>query len=141
MQLQDIMTRGVECLKPTDTLQRAAQQMRDLDVGSLPVCGEDGKLAGIITDRDITIRGTAEGRDVVTEVRTLMTPEVAYCFEDEQIEDAAKVMEQKQIRRLLVLDRNKRLTGILSLGDLAVRGDDSLLSAAALEEISEPVGA
>jgi CBS domain-containing protein len=138
MRLHDIMTREVECLKPSDTVKHAAQRMRSLDVGSLPICGADGRLTGMITDRDITIRCTAEGGDCNTRVEDVMTPEVTYCFEDEDIADAAKVMEQKQIRRLVVLDRNKRLAGIISLGDLATRGNDSDLSAEALEEISEP---
>jgi CBS domain-containing protein len=81
MQLREMMTRHVECIKPDDTLAYAAERMRDLDVGSLPVCGSDDQLAGIITDRDITVRGTALRRDPEnTRVNELMTPEIVYCF-------------------------------------------------------------
>ena len=140
MRLKEIMTPQVECLSPSDTLAHAAERMRDMNVGSLPVCGDDDRLAGIITDRDITVRGTAACCDPEkTRVSELMTPEISYCFEDEGIDEAARLMEEKQIRRLAVLNRDKRLVGIVSLGDLAVRGGDAKLSAEALEQISEPV--
>lgn len=139
MQLKEIMTRNVECLKPTDSLVHAAERMRDLNVGSLPICGEDDRLAGIITDRDITVRGTAAGCDPeTTQVDEIMTPEIRFCFEDDSVDDAVHLMEEKQIRRLAVLNRGKRLVGIVSLGDLAVRSGDMHLSAEALEQISEP---
>ncbi len=140
MRLKEIMTRHVECLKPDDTLVHAAELMRDMNVGSMPVCGPDDRLKGIVTDRDITVRGTAACcSPEATRVSDVMTPEIAYCFEDDSIDDAAHLMEEKQIRRLAVLDRKKRLAGIVSLGDLAVKGHDAKLSAEALEHISEPV--
>jgi len=140
MQIKEVMTPGVECLKPGDSVAHAAERMRDLNVGSLPVCGEDDRLAGIITDRDITIRGTAACCDAeTTKVADLMTPQISYCFDDDDIAIAVGLMEQKQIRRLAVLNQAKRLVGIVSLGDLAVKGGDAKLSAEALEEISEPV--
>ena len=140
MQLKDIMTPQVECLNPDDSLTHAAQRMRDLDVGSLPICEVNDRLAGIITDRDITVRGVAVGRDPDrTRVADVMTPDIAYCFEDGSIEAAACLMEASQIRRLAVLDHQHRLVGIVSLGDLAVKGGDEKLSAQALEQISEPV--
>ncbi len=139
MRLKEIMTRHVECINPEDTLARAAVRMRDLDVGCLPVCGGDDRLAGVITDRDITIRGTAEGRDPeTTRIEDVMTPEISYCFENDSVDEAARIMEEKQIRRLVVLNREKRLVGILSLGDLAVKSGNHRLSAEALEQISEP---
>ena len=109
MQLKEIMTRHVECLKPTDTLVHAAEKMRDLNVGSLPICDAD-RLTGIITDRDITVRGTASGCDPeTTRVADIMTPEISFCFEDDTIDEAVNLMEEKQIRRVAVLNRAKRL--------------------------------
>jgi CBS domain-containing protein len=139
MKISEVMTEGVECLRPTDSVAHAAERMRELDVGSLPVCGDEDKLVGMITDRDITIRATASACDAnATAVRDVMTLSIVNCFEDQDIEDAAKLMEEKQIRRLVVLNRNKRLVGIVSLGDLAVRAADDRLSGEALEGVSEP---
>jgi CBS domain-containing protein len=136
------MTQGCECIGPDATIQEAAQKMRDLGVGPLPVCGENDRLIGMITDRDITIRAVAEGEDPCSAcVRDVMTPDIVCCFEDQDIEEAAQMMEQKQIRRLVVLNRDKRLVGILSLGDLAVQTRDERLAGEALERISEPVHA
>ena len=139
MQVKDIMTSGVECVSPNTTLREAAQRMKELDIGPLPICGEDDRLEGMITDRDIAIRGVAAGLDPSTaEVRDIMTPNVIYCFEDQEISDAAHMMEQNQIRRLVVLNRDKRLVGILSLGDLAVDTGDEQLAGHTLEAVSEP---
>ena len=138
MRVSEVMTRGAECTHPDATLQEAAAKMKSLDVGPLPVCDND-RLVGMVTDRDITIRATAEG-DAPTDVRVrdVMTPEVIYCFEDALVGDAALLMQQKQVRRLLVLNRDKRLVGIVSLGDLAVKTGDKGLSGEALEQVSEP---
>jgi CBS domain-containing protein len=132
------MTRGVQCIGPNATLQEAAARMKSLDVGPLPVCDND-RLVGMITDRDITVRATAEG-DAPTDIRVrdVMTPEVVYCFEDALVEDAALLMQQRQVRRLLVLNRDKRLVGIVSLGDLAVETGDEELAGVTLEAVSEP---
>jgi len=139
MLLKDVMTRGVECVGPGDTIQAAARKMRDLDVGPVPVCGTDGKLAGMLTDRDIAVRAVADGRDSKTcEVQDVMTPEVVYCFDDQPVEEAEQVMKEKQIRRLLVLNRDKRLVGIVSLGDLALRTGDREQTGEVLHEVSEP---
>jgi CBS domain-containing protein len=139
MQLKDIMTPKPECIRPDDTLQNAAARMRDLDVGPLPVCGDDDRLAGMITDRDIVVRAVAEGKDPrTTTVREAMTEEIIYGFEDQEIGDAIRVMEQKQIRRLLVMNRDKRLVGIVSLGDLATEARDATKAAEVLQEVSEP---
>ena len=138
MRIADVMTRHAECARPSDSLAHAAERMRDMDVGSLPVC-ENDKLVGIVTDRDITIRGTACSCDPEqTKVNDVMTPGVVTCFSDGEVDEAARLMEEKQVRRLVVLDRNKRMVGILSLGDLAVRNHDDRLSGEALERISEP---
>jgi len=139
MQVREIMTSSVECLSPEQTLQEAARKMRDLDVGPLPVCDND-RIAGMLTDRDITVRAVAEGRDPArTRVRDVLSPDVIYCFDDQDTQEAARLMEEKQIRRLLVLNREKRLVGIVSLGDIAM-ADGPQSSGVALCGISEPGG-
>jgi CBS domain-containing protein len=139
MQVQDVMTSGVECADPDMTLQQAAQKMQQLDVGLLPVCGNRDKLVGMVSDRDIVIRGVASGKDPrTTEVREVMTPEVLYCFDDQDVTEAAQMMTENQIRRLVVLNRDKRLAGIVSLGDLAVDSGDAELVGNALAGVSEP---
>ena len=125
MQIREIMTREVDVIPLTASIRDAAAKMKELDVGVIPVC--DGqKLAGLVTDRDITVRAVAEGRDP-SEVRVaeIMSSDIAYCFEDETLEQAANLMESKQIRRLPILDRNKHLAGIISLGDISVRTEGS----------------
>src|SRR5437773_7735146 len=106
MQIKDIMTPRPECIRPEDTLEQAARKMRDLDVGPLPVCGDDDRLAGMITDRDITVRAIAEGKDPkTTPVREVMTEEIAFAFEDQDVDEAASTMQERQVRRLVVLNR------------------------------------
>jgi CBS domain-containing protein len=137
MQVSEVMTRGVECIAPDSTLQEAAQKMKSLDVGPMPVCDHD-RLAGMLTDRDIAVRAVAEGRDPKsTRVRDVMTPEVLYVFEDQDVREAARLMQEKQVRRLLVLNRDRRLTGIVSLGDVAVQTGDQNLAGQTLERVSE----
>jgi CBS domain-containing protein/sporulation protein YlmC with PRC-barrel domain len=138
IQVKDIMTRQVEVVHPEGTLWEAAQKMAALDVGMLPVCSGD-QLVGMLTDRDITVRATAEGRDPkATRVHEVMTPEVVYVFEDDDVSDAARIMIEQQIRRLVVLDRSKQLVGIISLGDLAVHTGDTQQAGQTLEGVSEP---
>jgi len=138
MWIRDIMTRDVECAWPDDTLQEAALKMKALDVGPLPVCDSD-RVVGMLTDRDITIRAVAEGRDPKsTRVRDVMTPNVVSCSEDDPVEEAARLMQERQIRRLLVLDRNQRLVGIVSLGDLAAETGDPHRMGEVLQDVSEP---
>jgi CBS domain-containing protein len=121
MKLKDIMSTEVEIVRPDASIQKAAEKMRSLDVGALPVC--DGRrLIGMVTDRDITIRATAGGRDPKTTlVRDCLSSEPVYGFEDQDLEDAQTLMEQKQIRRLPVMSRDKELVGIVALGDLAAK--------------------
>jgi CBS domain-containing protein len=139
MLVKDVMTRGVECARPTDSVVAAAAKMRDLDIGTLPVCGDHQHLVGIVTDRDITIRTVAESRDPkLTEVGDVMTPNVLYCFDDQDITEAAELMQKNQVRRLVVLNRDKWLVGIVSLGDLAVDAHDERLTGNVLEAVSEP---
>ena len=139
MRVRDVMSRGVECIGPERTIQEAARKMRDMDVGPLPVCGDGERLIGMITDRDITVRAIAEGCDPKqTTVREVMSEGIRFCFEDDDIEAAARMMQDEQIRRLVVLDENKRLVGIVALGDLATQSDDTRRTGEVLERVSEP---
>jgi CBS domain-containing protein len=135
------MTEGAEVIRSNAPAVEAAAKMRELDVGSLPVCDGE-KLEGLLTDRDIAVRLVAEGLDAsVTKVNEIMTPGATFCFDDQTLEEAASMMEAHQIRRLPILDRKKRLVGMLSLGDLAVRthgSEDRELADEALKNISEP---
>jgi CBS domain-containing protein len=141
MLLRDVMTRHVEVIHPDATLREAAQKMKTLDVGPVPVCDGE-RLVGMLTDRDITIRATAEGRDPnSTRARDVMTPEITYCFEDQDVREAARIMEERQIRRLVVLNRDKRLVGIVSLGDLATQTGDEELDSSELSETLSGVSA
>ena len=138
MLLRDVMTRHIQEIPPEATLQDAAERMKSLDVGALPVCAND-KLIGIVTDRDIAIRAVAAGCDPrSTRVSEAMTPDVCYCFDDDNVEKAAKLMEERQIRRLVVMDHDKRAVGIVSLGDLATRTSDDQRSGEVLERVSVP---
>jgi CBS domain-containing protein len=137
MKTREIMTPGARCVGPEETLVEAARVMRDLDVGALPVWADD-RVRGMVTDRDITVRAIAESLDPSqTSVREVMSPEISWIYEDQDVEDAAHVMEVRQVRRLPVLDRSKRLVGMVSLGDLA-SWTDPQLAGGALREISEP---
>ena len=138
MQLKEIMTPGVEVISPEATIREAAEKMRHLDIGPLPVCDGD-RLIGMLTDRDITVRAVAEGRNPVTTlVREVMTPDVVYGFDDQDIQDATRLMEQYQIRRLPVLNRTRRLVGMVALADLAVHPGNRPLAGEVLEQVSEP---
>jgi CBS domain-containing protein len=138
MQVREIMTRRVEVVRADDSVQEAADRMKALDIGPLPVY-ENDRLIGIITDRDITVRSTAEGYDPwTTKVREVMTPDLNFCFDDDDVAVAARLMKDKEVRRLVVLDRNKQLVGIVSLADLAVHLGDEQVTSETLERISEP---
>jgi len=139
MTLRDIMTRDVEVVCPHDTLRDAAIKMRKMGVGMLPVCDGE-RLTGTISDRDITIRAIAEGRNPQhTSVRDFMTRKVVYCYEDESVANAARIMQSKQVRRIIVLDRQKNLCGIVSLGDLVLETRDRKLAGRTLEAISQRI--
>jgi CBS domain-containing protein len=138
MLVGEVMTRNVEVIGSNAPLVEAAAKMKDLDVGLIPVCEAD-ELKGTLTDRDITVRGIAEGYNPSqTKVGDIMSTDLAYCFEDEEIEEALNIMEARQIRRLPVLSREKRLVGIVSLGDLAVHGGQRELVGETLKEVSQP---
>lgn len=137
MQLREVMTPDVQLTDPNTTLKDAAIAMREGDFGLLPV-GENDRLVGTITDRDITVRAVAAGRDpATTTVRDTMSEGIAYCFEDQSAEEAADVMRHHQIRRLPVLNRDKRLVGIVALSDLAVESSAVKPAAKALSGISQ----
>src|ERR1700747_687764 len=121
MNIAKIMSRDVQFVKPEDTLREAASLMKKIDAGVLPV-GEHDKLVGMITDRDIAIRGIAEGKGPDAKVRDVMSHEVKYCFEDEEVAHVVENMAELQVRRLPVMNREKRLVGIVSLADLAIEG-------------------
>ena len=124
MLIKEIMTHNVEVVSPGDTLEQAARKMEELDVGPMPVA-EGQRVVGMLTDRDTTVRATAAGCDPKTTlVCDVMTPEIVSCYEDQDVEDAARLMKERQIRRLLVLNRANDLVGIVSLGDLATEAAD-----------------
>ena len=136
MKIRELMTPDVKIASPDDTLQHAAEMMTDIDAGVLPV-GENDRLVGILTDRDITVRAVAKGKvPGQTRVREIMSPNIKYVYDDESLEDVARNMSQLQVRRLPVLDRSKRLVGIVSLGDLALKKKSS--AGDALKGISQP---
>lgn len=135
--VKEIMTPAVRCVSPDDSLTEAAKLMGELDVGALPICDHD-RLAGMITDRDIAVRAVGQGRDPkTTKVRDAMTEGIVYIYEDQDTEEATRLFETKKIRRLPVLNRDKRLVGIVSLGDLAVNASAGL-GGEALKQVSEP---
>jgi len=132
------MTHNVESVSPGDTLEQAARRMEELNVGPLPVC-EGPRVVGMLTDRDITVRATAAGCDPKTTlVCDVMTQDVVSCTEDQDVCEAARLMEEKQIRRLLVMNPGKDLVGIVSLGDLATEAPDHTQPGEVLKKVSEP---
>ena len=133
----DVMTPDVEVVRATDSLRVAAEKMRALNVGPIPVCDGD-QLVGVVTDRDIVIRAVAQGLDAErTQVAQAMTRGVEFCYDDDDLTQAAEKMRASQIRRILVLNRSKRLVGILALGDIAAELSDQE-SGRTLEEVSAP---
>jgi CBS domain-containing protein len=138
MKLKDIMTKEVVVVDPKSSLKDAAQKMRIRDIGFLPVC-EDDQILGVVTDRDIIVRSTAEGTNPNTSLgRDLITTPAVSCFDDQDVEEAARLMEEHQIRRVIVLSRDdNRLVGVVSLGDIA-RGSTRKTSAEVLQSVSEP---
>jgi CBS domain-containing protein len=140
MKVKDIMTTGVQVIHPDDSLQAAAQKMSSHDIGFLPVL-EANHLVGVITDRDLVLRGVAQGMNSDAMLgREVMTAPVIHCFEDQDVKDVATLMEESQIRRLVVLSRSDgHLVGVVSLGDLALKSKPDT-SAEVLQRVSEPVG-
>lgn len=138
MKISKCMTRDVKLANPDQTIQEAAKMMCDCDAGVLPV-GENDRLVGMITDRDIAIRAVAEGKSCDTKIREVMSDEVLYCFDDQELEDVARNMADIKVRRLPVLNRNKHLVGIISLGDLSKK-ENAEVTAKAVSSISKPGG-
>jgi len=138
MQVREIMTRDVETIGHNATLTEAARMMKRLDIGALPIWQEGG-VVGMVTDRDIALRSAAEGKDPSsTFVHEVMTPHVYTCYEDDDIHEAAEMMEEQSIHRLLVLNTDDEPVGFVSLGDFAVKSRDERLAWEILEKISEP---
>ncbi len=137
MRVSEAMSPNVRVVSPGETIRHVAQIMAEIDAGVLPV-GENDKLVGMITDRDIAIRAVGEGKSPDTSVREVMSQEVKYCFDDDDLDEVSRNMGDLQVRRLPVVNRDKRLVGIVSLGDIAMmhRGE----AGEALEKISEPGG-
>jgi CBS domain-containing protein len=135
MKVSEIMTTNVECVTPETTITELADKMKSLDVGFLAVCEKD-RIAGTVTDRDMVIRGIAGGRNLSSiKTRDIMSKEVHWSFEDEDVKAVAKKMSDKEVRRMLLLDRNKRLVGVVSIGDIAKVEEQE--SGKALKDISE----
>jgi CBS domain-containing protein len=132
------MTREILVANPEQTVQQAARMMADIDAGVLPV-GENDRLVGMITDRDIAIRCVAKGNGPDAKIRDVMSHDVKYCFSDQDIDEVTHNMAEIQVRRLPVLDRDKRLVGIVSLGDIATVGE-AMEAGEALSGISMPGG-
>jgi CBS domain-containing protein len=137
MRVSEAMTRDVRICTPGSTIRECAQQMAEIDAGSIPV-GENDRLIGMVTDRDIAIRAVAEGKGPDTPVREVMTTDMRYVFEDEDLAHVAKNMGEIQVRRLPVVNRDKRLVGIVSLGDIAQNEGKSATKA--VTGISRPGG-
>lgn len=135
MRIADAMTRDVQVIKPDQSLVDAARLMADCDCGALPVADND-RLVGMLTDRDIVVRGLAQGKTPDTCVQDVMSADVKYCFEDEDLDEVAQNMGDLQVRRLPVVSRDKRLVGIVSLGDIATSDEEP--AGEALSSISEP---
>jgi CBS domain-containing protein len=138
MQVNEAMTSDVKVASPNQTICDAARMMAQIDAGVLPV-GENDRLVGMITDRDIAIRAVGAGKGPQTPIREIMSREVMYCFEDDDLDDVVANMADIKVRRLPVLDHDKRLIGILSLGDIALT-DGAGSAGSALCGISEPGG-
>ena len=138
MKVSEVMTRDVRLIEPTQTIRDAARLMAELDAGIMPV-REGDRLVGMITDRDIAVRAVAEGKGPDTPIREVLTEDVKYCYEDDDTDDVTRNMADIQVRRLPVLTRDKRLVGIISLGDMAVT-DKSGRAGEAVAGISQPGG-
>jgi CBS domain-containing protein len=138
MKVSEVMIRDVQLIEPTQTIRDAAKLMAELDAGIMPV-REGDRLVGMITDRDIAVRAVAEGKGPDTSVREVMTEDVKYCYEDDDTDDVARNLADIQVRRLPVLNQDKRLVGIISLGDMAV-SDEPGKAGEAVAGISQPGG-
>jgi CBS domain-containing protein len=137
MRISEAMSRDVRLVDPGQTIRDVAKIMADIDAGAVPV-SENDRLAGMITDRDIAVRAIAQGKGPDTPVREVMSQEVKYCFDDEELDHVAKNMGDIRVRRLPVVNREKRLVGIVSLGDVALKGERA--GGKAVKGVSKPGG-
>jgi len=138
MLVRQLMTTQVECITPDTAIAEAAKKMALLNVGPLPVC-DHGRLVGMLTDRDIVVRAIAVDLDPrTTQARQIMTPQTVFCYDDQDVREAMKLMKENEVRRVLVLDRDQNLIGIISLGDIAEGVDDPHSTGATLQAVSEP---
>lgn len=138
MKVSRVMTPTVHIADPEDSLQDVARKMAEQDIGFMPVAVND-RLIGMVTDRDIAVRGVASGLSCSAPIEEVMTADVKYCFEDDDLRDVIRNMADIKVRRLPVLDRDKRLVGVLSIGDLAMEGPHRAVGEA-LGEIAQPGG-
>jgi CBS domain-containing protein len=136
MQVADVMTRDVRVANPNQSILEAARMMEESDCGALPVA-ENDKLVGMATDRDIVVRALAQGKGSDTKISEVMSGDIKYCFEDEDVEDVAQNMGELQVRRLPVVNRDKRLVGIVTIGDLSM-SDETQSASDALSDVSQP---
>jgi len=137
MKISEIMSRNVECIESDTSIKDAAEKMRVLDIGFLPVC-EAGHVIGTLTDRDITIRHVADGQNPYrVKARDILTPNVLYCFEDQDLEEVGRYMQAHEVRRVLIFDLTEQLVGIVSLGDISKAVGEQHLAGETLKEIAE----
>ena len=137
MKVREIMSRNLECIEPDTSIKEAAANMRLLDVGFLPIC-EGNRVLGILTDRDITIRHVADGQNPYrVTARDIMTPNVFYCFADQDVEEVGRYMQEHQVRRVLIFDRWQNLVGVVSLGDISKAAGEERLAGETLKEIAK----
>lgn len=138
MKLSDVMHRDPQVIRGDTTLREAAQRMRDADIGALPVC-EGDRIEGVLTDRDVVVRSIAQGDDPEkARAADVMTREIAWCFDDDSIDEASRKMSERQVQRLLVLNHDKKLVGIVSIGDLARQRGNAPAVTHTIEEIKKP---
>jgi CBS domain-containing protein len=137
MKIHEIMARNVECISPGLPISKAAEKMRDEDIGFLPICEHD-RVVGTVTDRDITVRSVAQGRDPrLAPVSEIMTSTVFHCYEDDDVETVAAKMREDEVRRMLIFNRNEQLVGVVSLGDIARAEGEVQIAGETLRDIAE----
>jgi len=137
MKVSEIMSRNVECVDPDTSIKEIAQKMRLLDVGFVPIC-EGNRVIGTLTDRDITIRHVADGQNPYrVKARDIMTPNVFYCYTDQDVEEVGRYMQEHEVRRVLIFDRGENLVGVVSLGDISKAAGEEWLAGETLREIAE----
>jgi CBS domain-containing protein len=138
MNIKKIMSTAFTIIAPETTLRKAAELMRDGDFGYLPV-GHDDRLDGTVTDRDLVVRGLAQGLPLETPVSQILTDDIVYCYDDESVQEAAELMRIRQIRRLVVLNRDRRMVGVVSVGDIARGTGQDKLTGKIETAVAQPV--